>query len=125
MKKRLPLILATAWFIISVILLTIPGSDLPKEDWLSKIWIDKWIHIGMFALLVFLWCNAFVKKYPFSKRLKIIWGMAVLWLAYGVVMEFVQKYFIPLRTFDIGDIIADGTGSVVGALYSIKRYVKK
>jgi len=41
------------WLIISTLLLTIPGSSFPKENWLEKIWFDKWVHIGMFAIMVF------------------------------------------------------------------------
>jgi VanZ family protein len=40
-------------------------------------------------------------------------------------MEFVQRYFIPNRTFDLGDIAADGIGSFGGMLWSYFRYIKK
>ncbi len=40
-------------------------------------------------------------------------------------MEFIQKYFIPNRSFDIGDIIADGIGSAAGLLISLRMYIKK
>jgi hypothetical protein len=114
------------WFIISIVLLTIPGTAFPKENWLDKIWFDKWVHIGMFAIMVTLWCWAMLKKYSASTRLRtlFIW-ICLLCLLYGTVMEFVQKYFIPNRSFDVGDIIADGIGSVLGYVYSIRRYIKK
>ena len=50
---------------------------------------------------------------------------AILWLVYGIAMEFVQQNFIPNRSFDVGDIIADGVGCVIGFLFSRKRYIKK
>ncbi|MES1214519.1 MAG: VanZ family protein [Bacteroidota bacterium] len=116
---------AIIWIIISTVLLTIPGSSIPKEDWLDKLWIDKWVHIGMFAIMVFLWCRAFSKKYIESGKLKtIFYGFATLCFAYGVGMEFVQKYFIPNRSFDLGDIAADALGCVVGLIYSMSRYKK-
>ena len=40
---------------------------------------------------------------------------------YGIAMEFVQKYFVPFRSFDLGDIIADGVGCLAGFFYSIKK----
>ena len=43
-------------------------------------------------------------------------------VVYGIAMEIVQKYFIPFRSFDIGDIIADAIGCVVGYLISIKKF---
>jgi VanZ family protein len=117
---------AIAWLILSIILLTLPGSSFPKENWFDKIWLDKWIHIGMFAIMVILWCWAMLKKNPDGIRLRtlFIWiGLASL--AYGIGMEFVQKYFIPNRSFDVGDIIADGFGCTLGVIYSSRRYVKK
>jgi len=33
---------------------------------------------------------------------------------YGVVMEFIQKDFIPKRSFDGGDILADLAGGLFG-----------
>ena len=127
MKKIKPsFIPAITWFIISVVLLTIPGSAFPKENWLDKIWFDKWVHIGMFAIMVTLWCWAVLKMYSVSTRLRtvFIW-IGLLSLSYGVGMEFVQKYFINNRSFDLGDIIADAVGSSLGVFFSIKRYIKK
>jgi VanZ family protein len=127
LKKIKPsLIPAIAWFIISVILLTLPGSSFPKEDWLDKIWFDKWVHIGMFSILVTLWCWAMLKKNLDAARLRtlFIW-IGLLGLAYGTGMEFVQKYLIPNRSFDLGDIIADAVGCTLGVLFSWKRFIKK
>ena len=49
--------------------------------------------------------------------------IALLWLAYGIGMEFVQKYLVENRAFDNGDIIADGIGCLVGLIYSSRRYI--
>lgn len=50
---------------------------------------------------------------------------AILCLCYGITMEYVQDNFIPNRSFDVGDIIADGVGAAVGLYISIKRLIKK
>lgn len=114
------------WFIISTVLLTLPGSSFPKEDWLSKIWFDKWVHIGMFALMVYLWCWSLLKIQSNAEKLKRGFiGFLFLWFAYGVSMEFVQKYLIVNRSFDTGDIVADAIGCVIGFLFSWSRYIKK
>lgn len=117
---------AIAWLIISIILLTLPGSAFPKENWLEKIWLDKWIHIGMFAILVILWCRAWKKKISDSNKLRtlIIW-ISLICFFYGIGMEFVQKHFISNRSFDAGDIIADGIGCILGGFFSFRRFIKK
>jgi VanZ family protein len=125
-KTKSFLLLAVLWFIITTVLLTLPGSALPKEDWLDKIWFDKWVHIGMFAIMVLLWCGAMLQRKYENKQLKnIFWWLAAIWLAYGIGMEFVQKYFIPNRSCDIGDMMADAVGCAVGLIYSMRRYIKK
>ena len=114
------------WIIISTVLLTIPGNDLPQENWLNDIWFDKWVHIGMFSIMVTLWCWSLQKKTSDGKHLSNIYlwtGLACL--VYGAGMEFVQKYFIPNRSFDVNDIIADGFGCSLGVIYATRKFIKK
>lgn len=114
------------WLIISIILLTIPGTAFPKENWLEKIWFDKWVHIGMFAIMVFLWCWALLRMTLAKVKLKNAFILsAILCLVYGIGMEFVQKYFVVNRSFDNGDIIADGVGCLAGLYYSTSRFITK
>ncbi len=117
---------AIAWLIISTILLTLPGSSFPKENWLDRIWFDKWVHIAMFFIMVALWCRGVLKFIPGNKKLKQVFLLlALLSLAYGIAMEYVQLYFIKYRSFDTGDIIADAVGCGMGVIYSLGRYIKK
>lgn len=110
---------AIGWLIICTVLLVLPGSAFPKEDWLSKIWFDKWVHIGLFAIMVVLWCWGLKEK---LKEKYILVSVAAL--AYGVAMEFIQQYFIVNRSFDIGDIVADAVGCLIGHWFSY-MYIKK
>jgi VanZ family protein len=67
-----------------------------------------------------------LKKHSNDSRLKTLFILiGVFCLVYGIGMEFIQKYFITNRSFDSGDIIADGIGCVLGVFYSRKRYKKK
>lgn len=118
--------LAIIWFIISTILLTLPGSDIPKAGWLDKIHFDKIVHIGMFALLSLLWCFALLKKTSDKKKLRQWFlSVTVIWIVYGIAMEFVQRYFIPGRSFDINDMIADAAGAIAGLIFSTRYFIKK
>ena len=115
---------AILWFVFSTILLIFPGSILPKENWLDKIWADKWAHIILFAILVILWIRTFHEQNPEKNtRKKIFFWLALSGIVYGIVMEFVQKFFIPNRSFDIGDIAADVVGCLVGFIYGIRKSI--
>ena len=114
------------WLIISTILFCLPGSALPKETWLEKIWFDKWVHIGIFLVMVIIWCWAFTKKEFHISRLRGIFNwLTLLAFLYGVGMEIVQDKLIPNRDFDTGDIVADATGCLVGYIISSMRFIKK
>ena len=87
---------------------------------------DKWAHIGIFCLMTFLFCWGIFKRGTSEFELKKNFiQIAMSCLLYGILMELVQRYFIPNRSFDAGDIIADGVGSLAGVLYSFRRYIKK
>jgi len=117
---------AIIWFIVIFVLLTLPGSAFSKENWLDKIYADKLIHTGLFAILSILCCWAILKRNISADKLKIIFiRIGLICLAYGIGMEFVQKYWVANRSFDPGDIVADGVGSGIGVLFSFKRYIKK
>jgi len=114
------------WIILCTILFTLPGSSFPKEDWLDKIWFDKWVHIGLIGLLVVSWCWGMQKKVADKQKLANIFRWILfLAIAYGVGMEFVQKHLVANRSFDGGDIIADSAGAIIGYLYSSRVYIKK
>lgn len=77
-------------------------------------YFDKIIHIILFALLYMLLIQALS---PVSKRGRV--QVAVLVILYGILIEFVQLYFIPFRSFEIVDILADSAGVGLGILCSM------
>jgi len=110
------------WFIMTTVLLCLPGSAFPKQNWFDKIWLDKWVHLGLFAVMVVLWCRAITAAE--NRNNSIFLQITFYVFLYGVVMEFVQKNFIPNRSFDVGDIVSDLIGSAIG-LFVVMRWHKK
>jgi hypothetical protein len=100
--------LAISWFIIMNVLFVLPGSALPKSGWFNVVQLDKWVHVGLFAVLVFLWCSAFT---PLFKKIRMVLVVAI---AYGLLVEIVQKNWVPNRSFDLYDVLADAAGSMLG-----------
>ena len=118
-------LIAIAWLLFITILLCTPGSRLPKISWNDKIWLDKCAHIFLFLVLVFLWCRIFLRSAPTVKNKNIFITITFLSVIYGIAMEVIQHYFIPFRSFDYGDMIADAIGSVAGYFISVNRFLKK
>lgn len=113
--------IAIVWLLMVTFLLCIPGTKLPKFNWQNRIWLDKWVHIALFLMLVLLWCRIyFTKNQSFIvKRTFII--ITIVSIIYGISMEIIQHYFIPFRSFDVGDIIADAIGAVAGYFIAIRQ----
>ncbi len=110
---------------MTIVLLTLPGSAFPKENWLNKLWIDKWVHLLLFAVLVILWCRAVWKTGNRISLKKYFVGITILGIAYGTGMEFTQKYLVANRSFDVLDIVSDAAGCLIGLGFSLGRYIKK
>jgi VanZ family protein len=87
----------------------LPGNALPKTRMDLIPNFDKLVHFFLFALLAGLVLKA-QKKVTIYNCLSI----AALTLGYGIAMEYVQKYWVPHRSFDMMDIWADGLGAMAG-----------
>jgi len=93
---------------------------------MADLQVDKMIHIGMFSILTYL-LNWGLYRYKKPEKTKVAYfvAAAVSALAYGIMMEYVQRDYIVNRSFDGGDIIADGIGSALGLTVSWYRLIKK
>jgi hypothetical protein len=106
------ILIPVAWTIMIIVLLALPGNMLPSEQGFSIPNFDKAVHITLFGGMVFLWCFYFYsKKIAVKKLLSAFFIVYVCANVLGIGMEFVQKYFIPFRDFELGDIIADMIGA--------------
>jgi VanZ family protein len=114
------------WLILCTILFTLPASAFPSEKWYTNIpMFDKWVHIGLISILSFLFCWGIYKgKNNPEKNQRNFILTGIICLGYGLMIEFIQRYFIPNRSFDMGDVVADGVGAMAGVFYSVKSYIK-
>lgn len=111
---------AVLWLVIISVLFFLPGSALPQEGMFGIPQFDKLVHFCFFALLLFLW------RFYFSPASKSgPWWLLLLSFVYGFGVELIQHYFIANRSFDTGDVLADGAGAVAGLLFWNRRYIKK
>jgi VanZ family protein len=111
--------MAVCWLVFITLLFFLPGSALPKETWFSKIHIDKWVHTGFFVVLLFLWRSAFEWN---GKGYNVL--LFLVAVTYGLLVEFVQKWWVPNRDFDYYDLLFDASGSILGLVVWSWAYKK-
>ena len=108
------------WTIAIFILLILPGSSFPKENWFGKIYLDKWIHIFLFACFVLFWSLAFTHQ-SILQRKKTLIKLLLVGVLFGVMMEVVQHFWVKGRSFELKDILADSLGCLLGLFISSRK----
>ena len=103
------MVILILWFgfilIVSVMPVSGPKTDLPADK------IVHFVFYGMTSILLF---RHFIKKAPLNRAFYTSVALASI---YGAAMEVVQ-YFIPYRSFSLGDMAANTLGAFAGcALY--------
>src|SRR5688500_17424036 len=106
------LLVPVGWTIFIQTLLCLPGSKLHGPQLFPHY--DKVVHVIFFGTMVVLWCYYFSYRLSDNNRLKKIFFIIFMAAAInGIVIEYVQLYFIPMRSFDEVDIIADILGASI------------
>ena len=104
-----------AWFFIVGILTLMPAKDVPEVGWMDNIHnFDKFVHADLFGGVVFLFSLPFIISH-LSKKQKINYLIrislaSVIW---GITIEFLQKFYVPSRDFDLLDWAADSVGVIL------------
>lgn len=118
-------------FVLIFILLSMPSSGDPGTGLVAFIlslpFADKVIHMilfGSLALSVFSHFEQYSNSTFQSIRIKAL--ALIVCISYGIGMEFYQKYFVPSRGFEVGDMLADAIGALLALpLFSmVKQYIQ-
>ena len=100
--------IALFWTILIQVLLCLPGSTLPTGGAFEIPNLDKYVHITLFGGLVAFWClYANRQIYTVRKRAALFFIIYLAACFNGILLEYIQKYYIPNRSFDQADIIVD------------------
>ncbi|MBO9632631.1 MAG: VanZ family protein [Chitinophagaceae bacterium] len=105
------------WTFLILVLLCLPGSAIEKLDGPRIPHFDKYVHFLLFAGCCGLWSFYLsCKKYSPERLKKWYLQVFLITVIYGAVLEVVQYYFVPDRSFDLGDIAADAAGAFAAYL---------
>jgi VanZ family protein len=103
--------------IVILILTGLPGSVFPHVK--PIVGLDKVVHFLMYACFAFACIWGYRRQFvangaAYQKKALLL--TLVISIAYGGFTELLQEFFIPKRTGDWIDFLADSLGTVVGAL---------
>lgn len=94
------------WTLLIFILCFLPGNELPD---VQIPFIDKWAHVVLFGVFTLLWLLA----NP-SLDIHYLSLLFVITIFLGWLVEYVQGNFVPGRSQDNMDTLADTVGGVIG-----------
>ena len=82
---------------------------------------DKLFHLVVFGILGFLVMGTLPASQS-GYRQRQLWGVTLAVMLYGIADEF-HQYFVPGRSVDGYDVLADALGGLLGAwiMYQLSR----
>ncbi len=110
--KAFRLIPALVWLLIVIVALLTPGNNLPKVPLFPHA--DKLVHLGVFAVLTFFWCRVgTINEKGELKIANLTTNLLVFSIIIPILLEYLQA-FVPNRSFEFGDIVANLLGGLIG-----------
>jgi hypothetical protein len=112
-----------AWFFVVLALMCTPGKELPKMgSWFDYLDMDKLIHVCVFGLMAVLFMWPVGKSaLPIREKRQYFFKIALCTCIWGFTTELIQKHFIPGRSFDPMDFVADSIGGIAAYWYCRRR----
>ncbi|MFI5211391.1 MAG: VanZ family protein [Ignavibacteria bacterium] len=107
-----------AWLLIIFIQSSFTAIELPKVELISA---DKIVHMGVYGLLTFLCYISLIhlSKPNFPGRSPFLWS-SLICMFYGASDE-IHQYFVPNRSCELQDWIADAFGVIIAV--AIIKYI--
>ena len=105
--KYLPAVLVT----VGIAILSLMESSYVPRTLSAQ---DKLLHGAMYMLLAVCWMAPVAKSFP-SRFMPYLWVWSGV-VAYGALMEILQRYCTLTRSGEMADLYADMIGALVGIL---------
>lgn len=102
--------------IYTLVLLTVSliRLDFDKIEDIVPTFSDKIFHLGAYGLLTWFWYYTLKMKLNYSKLITLI-IVSVACIAFGIIIEVLQKELTNTRFFDLYDIAANMLGVLMAA----------
>lgn len=103
------------WLLFIATACLIPGRNVPQSPYFT---FDKLFHTIIFGCLAFQLMVGLKKQYTFIRlRYQAVPFTIIFSICYGLLMELLQGLFLPDRSFDFMDVLANTAGVVVGWVF--------
>lgn len=108
---------ALLWALLILVLCGIPGRDIPHISFLELLNFDKFVHAGIFFVLILLTVRGFVLQTTFLMMQQHPKTIAFIFcIIYGGSLEIMQGTLFEQRSADVLDFVANSFGVAVGVL---------
>jgi len=114
---------ALIWAAFILLLMSLPGKDLPNFDFWAIDIEDKIGHVTVFGFLCVLIVFGAVKR-KISLTAKTLWTVVLIGTIYGGATELLQGFAFPSRFASLLDFLADTVGSVLGTVFAFLVFTK-
>jgi len=106
------------WALIILVLCGMPGKDIPHISFLELLSFDKFVHAGIFFVLILLTVRGFLLQTRFKKFQHSARSFAlIICVVYGGSLEIMQGTIFTDRSADIFDFIANSFGCIMGLVF--------
>ena len=112
---------ALAWAIVIFLLCSAPGKSIPSTDWMRWFNLDKWIHAFFYFVLFLLLYRGY--RYEKNRATYFIVSFLIC-ILYGIGIELIQAFFLPDRSGDVPDAVANSMGAIF-AVIGLRIITKK
>jgi VanZ family protein len=91
-------------------------SSLPAPFEIPEVaHFDKLLHLGAYGVMAILFYRTYLSGWPQALKRTLIWASVISTALYGLSDE-IHQYFVPERSADPLDWLADAVGGAVGAV---------
>lgn len=106
------------WALFILVLCGIPGRDIPHISFLELLSFDKFVHAGVFFVLLLLLIRGSVLQTRFNFLSQYSFSISgSLCILYGGILELMQEAVFEERSADLYDFVANSFGVLVGMVF--------
>jgi VanZ family protein len=111
MKLHRAYVLAILWTIFIASSCLLPAAAFRSFSFDTLLELDKIIHFVLYAVFILLWALA-IRDISMKQKITLL----LIGVTYGILIEVLQSTMALGRSYDIGDIVSNTVGCIIGVI---------